>query len=505
MSTLKVNSIEASTGTEVDINATLGTIPGIVISGVTTVAAGSTSAPAITPSGDTNTGIFFPDADTIAFAEGGVEVARINSSGNLGIGTTNPTENLNVRKDQNGGTSVRVENNFAGSSSNAAIRVSSGSTTLRLSAHNPSRTGFKYGGPQGGYCEISIDTGLGLLVGTQNASPLILGTNDNEALRIDSSQRVGIGTTNPTAKLEPVDTAANPTVAPVLFIQRPNNIIPASIAPTNAELRIKGHSSNVKIYAEDHSANPLMILTGGGNLGIGTTNPTAKLEVNGNSTFNGSFTLRSNNTVRGYFGDVDGDTNIQIRAENALTFKAGGNTERARFNSTGAFVLAGGTTTANGIGIAFPATQSASTDANTLDDYEEGTFTPSYSGGVSSVTYGSGRNGYYVKIGRMVTIWINIMTDAVTVSSSGTALTVTGLPFTSTNDTESPSAISIGEASRWLSNPPQGGQIPTNSASVSLYSTVYSTATDPTSVTAGNMNTGVGNKNICRIVACYMV
>jgi hypothetical protein len=97
------------------------------------------------------------------------------------------------------------------------------------------------------------------------------------------------------------------------------------------------------------------------------------------------------------------------------------------------------------------------------------------------------------------------MTDAVTVSSSGTALTVTGLPFTSTNDTESPSAISIGEASRWLSNPPQGGQIPTNSASVSLYSTVYSTATDPTSVTAGNMNTGVGNKNICRIVACYMV
>jgi hypothetical protein len=51
---------------------------------------GSASAPAISPTGDTNTGIFFPAADTIAFAEGGVESMRINASGNLGINTTNP-------------------------------------------------------------------------------------------------------------------------------------------------------------------------------------------------------------------------------------------------------------------------------------------------------------------------------------------------------------------------------------------------------------------------------
>ena len=53
-----------------------------------TFGAGTVSAPAITTSGDTNTGIFFPAADTIAFTEGGVESMRIDSSGNLGLGVT---------------------------------------------------------------------------------------------------------------------------------------------------------------------------------------------------------------------------------------------------------------------------------------------------------------------------------------------------------------------------------------------------------------------------------
>jgi hypothetical protein len=51
---------------------------------------GTAATPAIRGT-DTNTGIFFPAADTIAFAEGGAEVARFNSSGNLGIGNADPT------------------------------------------------------------------------------------------------------------------------------------------------------------------------------------------------------------------------------------------------------------------------------------------------------------------------------------------------------------------------------------------------------------------------------
>jgi hypothetical protein len=100
-----VVTLASSVLTTTDING--GTIDGTAIggasaaagafttlsaTGVTTVQAGTAAAPAITTTGDTNTGIFFPAADTIAFSEGGVESARFDSSGNFGVGVT-PTNN----------------------------------------------------------------------------------------------------------------------------------------------------------------------------------------------------------------------------------------------------------------------------------------------------------------------------------------------------------------------------------------------------------------------------
>ena len=67
--------------TTLTLPATSGTLN--TSGAVNVVPAGSAATPAITTTGDTNTGIFFPAADTIAFAEGGVESMRIDSSGNV--------------------------------------------------------------------------------------------------------------------------------------------------------------------------------------------------------------------------------------------------------------------------------------------------------------------------------------------------------------------------------------------------------------------------------------
>jgi hypothetical protein len=80
--------------------------------------------------------------------------------------------------------------------------------------------------------------------------------------------------------------------------------------------------------------------------------------------------------------------------------------------------------------IKFPATQISSADANTLDDYEEGTFTPTWlavGGSNPTVTYQTQHTwGKYTKIGNMVTIWAEIRTSSI---SGGSGILVMPLPF----------------------------------------------------------------------------
>ena len=84
--------------------------------------------------------------------------------------------------------------------------------------------------------------------------------------------------------------------------------------------------------------------------------------------------------------------------------------------------------------IKFPATQNASSDANTLDDYEEGTFTPTFSAAStppSSVTYaGGGQQGWYTKKGRDVSIKVQLTLTSKGSGGVGDVL-IGGFPFTS--------------------------------------------------------------------------
>ena len=87
-----VNGIGNGAESLANVSITGGTASNVTVE----FAAGTNTAPSITTVGDTNTGIFFPAADTIAFAEGGAEAMRIDSSGNVGIGTTSPVAVLST-------------------------------------------------------------------------------------------------------------------------------------------------------------------------------------------------------------------------------------------------------------------------------------------------------------------------------------------------------------------------------------------------------------------------
>ncbi len=94
--------------------------------------------------------------------------------------------------------------------------------------------------------------------------------------------------------------------------------------------------------------------------------------------------------------------------------------------------VGGATASASGSGVSFPATQSASGDANTLDDYEEGIWTPVLT---TTGTAPSGlgyifRSGRYTKIGNRVIAAFGIKLNALSSGGSG-EITITGLPFTS--------------------------------------------------------------------------
>jgi hypothetical protein len=101
-------------------------------------------------------------------------------------------------------------------------------------------------------------------------------------------------------------------------------------------------------------------------------------------------------------------------------------------------------------GIQFPATQSPSADANCLDDYEEGTWTPTIAGSstAGTATY-SVQSGTYTKIGNTVRVTANLTWTGHTGSGQ---ITVAGYPFTSAADT-SPLSFSYYGTSLSLTGP----------------------------------------------------
>lgn len=212
---------------------------GVITPVVQVSTAGSADAPAITKSDDLNTGIFFPSADTIAFAEGGLEAVRINSNGNFGINTISPEEKLHVIGAITAGGQAAANKTSAGtfdfySTDNATRILSWGSSgvggavsfwtgnggsgtteKMRLDASGNLAIGITsaasklhvYGGASGvdtratignaaTALQLGVDTSNNAFIATNTANVIQFYVNSSEKMRIDASGAIGLSGAN---------------------------------------------------------------------------------------------------------------------------------------------------------------------------------------------------------------------------------------------------------------------------------------------------------------------
>ena len=138
-----------------------------------------------------------------------------------------------------------------------------------------------------------------------------------------------------------------------------------------------------------------------------------------------NITTGAKNTILGaYNGNQDG---LDIRTASNYAVISDGDGNRLLSTANGySLALDGGAVPQTGTGITFPAAQSASSNANTLDDYEEGTWTPTDGSGAGLVLTVSAAS--YVKVGKLV--FVNMYLIYPVTASTASAL-IAGLPFTS--------------------------------------------------------------------------
>jgi hypothetical protein len=271
------------------------------------------------------TGTYLP----LTMYTGGSERLRIDTSGNVGIGTTSPSN-----------AKLHVVGDWVG-----------GSSTVKAQTI----TSFASGGQAGYGTYDSNGTRIGLfysytsgtVLGTSTASPLSFETNGVERARIDSAGRIGIGTTSPSQLLHVAagTILSSNTAGTTATVSIAGN---GSVVGTSDFSLQQGSSSEAYVYNRANSflvlgtnnAERMRILSGG-NVGIGLTAPSERLEISGNyKQSNGTQGIQIVNTTVPYIQafTTGGNNPLQINGQDLRFFTGasfGAESEKMRIDSAG--------------------------------------------------------------------------------------------------------------------------------------------------------------------------
>jgi hypothetical protein len=211
--------------------------------------------------------------------------------------------------------------------------------------------------------------------------------------------------------------------------------------------------------------------TGSGNTFVGSgssggANPAGYLSTGSDNNFLGSragglMTTGSKNTILGnYNGNQD---NLDIRTASNWVVISDGDGNRQITAAEGLTLALDSATPQTGTGITFPATQSASSNANTLDDYEEGTWTATLTDGTNTTT---SDGATYRKIGSLVFLSFQFYDKNISAWNAAN-LSVTGLPFTVATNHDS--FVTVNTPNGFTVSGPLAMAFSNNSTSSGLY------------------------------------
>jgi hypothetical protein len=419
MSTLKVNTIQSNTTSELDINSPLGTVPSLDVINSVTVggninAVGVITATSFRGDGGSLTGI----AATTNVRTNSLVVTGVSTFTTLTVQDNSSPEKL-----------ATISASSVGVGTGLLVEVSTNSSG-QITSINPAGIagGNAYGYGNGdivtldgpgsptskiriGISQVTPPNGLAAILSSQVSLPAGSGYTPNQT-------NVLASTTNITARVYSLPAAKLPTTA---FTPIPTTVLVGA----NSDQTLTNKIIIAGAGTSTGTASQTLQVTGGayvsGNLGIGSTNPARKLDVVDSGASGSVIRSRVTTNNGGY---------LAYEALNSSGTSVFSVTHNGRINLSENIVFASG----QGLDFSATANSSGTMTSELLSDYEEGTFSPFSAADVTNRGISIPNQAFYIKIGRICHIWFRF-----SYSNTASSSPISGnLPFAGNTPTLNP-------------------------------------------------------------------